>query len=566
MARSRARSRTGCKTCRIRRVKCDETRPVCTRCLSTGRKCDGYDVCAVQLDHKRVLLPRISSSPITTPSTALVCSPRLTPAEEQGFVFFCEYTSREAGGSSVSAFWQQLVLQLAHQEAAVLHAAIGVGAMHRSTRGQSPSLRLQGQMESHHTLGLAQYIKAIRHLRGRLEHSASHRQNPEIALVVCLLFIYLEMLQRNRLGALVHLQNGLRVLTGIPGQVRRVSDSEHQCLLVTREQPTGVEHLTEIFARLDIDSTSFGQQAPVFQIVSAQDGIGPEALLPVTFRDAQEARHLLDRLKSAAHHIRGRLLDLSRESCQQRQPDAALQCCVEFAGIRKLKPFRDPSLFANLKKVETDLLHWLAIFHQLNLATPIREGSPGPPSHVLLELQCHAAFLQLATCHNDREASCDQFNPTFQRIVDLCRRFIGDTARSPANSPKPSGSTFMLEPGLIPALYLTALKCRQSDIRQEAISLLYQYPCQEGMWEPALMAQFVQGVSGLEEEAVRSAMGAAAATEIGCEDVVETARFCDVVLAVTEQTGQGRLVCARYRHETTRELEITDHFITIDLV
>ncbi|TEY71535.1 hypothetical protein BOTCAL_0091g00200 [Botryotinia calthae] len=27
----------------VRRVKCDEGRPSCQRCISTGRKCDGYE-------------------------------------------------------------------------------------------------------------------------------------------------------------------------------------------------------------------------------------------------------------------------------------------------------------------------------------------------------------------------------------------------------------------------------------------------------------------------------------------------------------------------------------------
>ncbi|KAF8863060.1 hypothetical protein BDZ45DRAFT_147613 [Acephala macrosclerotiorum] len=31
----------GCSTCRKRRVKCDETRPVCNRCLKSGAECDG---------------------------------------------------------------------------------------------------------------------------------------------------------------------------------------------------------------------------------------------------------------------------------------------------------------------------------------------------------------------------------------------------------------------------------------------------------------------------------------------------------------------------------------------
>ncbi|KAJ5208137.1 hypothetical protein N7449_002516 [Penicillium cf. viridicatum] len=34
--------KSGCMTCKIRRVKCDEEKPQCRRCISTGRKCDGY--------------------------------------------------------------------------------------------------------------------------------------------------------------------------------------------------------------------------------------------------------------------------------------------------------------------------------------------------------------------------------------------------------------------------------------------------------------------------------------------------------------------------------------------
>lgn len=35
---------SGCLTCRIRKVKCDEAKPACHKCRSTGRKCDGYSV------------------------------------------------------------------------------------------------------------------------------------------------------------------------------------------------------------------------------------------------------------------------------------------------------------------------------------------------------------------------------------------------------------------------------------------------------------------------------------------------------------------------------------------
>lgn len=37
-----SKKKSGCLTCRIRKIKCDEEKPNCRRCFSTGRQCDGY--------------------------------------------------------------------------------------------------------------------------------------------------------------------------------------------------------------------------------------------------------------------------------------------------------------------------------------------------------------------------------------------------------------------------------------------------------------------------------------------------------------------------------------------
>ncbi len=67
------RTRTGCLTCRTRRVKCDEGRPSCKRCHDVNVECAGYE------DKRRVdLLPRLSRVPSSTkqPATRLsVASP-----------------------------------------------------------------------------------------------------------------------------------------------------------------------------------------------------------------------------------------------------------------------------------------------------------------------------------------------------------------------------------------------------------------------------------------------------------------------------------------------------------
>ncbi|CAG8979869.1 hypothetical protein HYALB_00002642 [Hymenoscyphus albidus] len=39
---SKPKVKTGCQTCKIRRVKCDETKPSCLRCVKFGHQCDGY--------------------------------------------------------------------------------------------------------------------------------------------------------------------------------------------------------------------------------------------------------------------------------------------------------------------------------------------------------------------------------------------------------------------------------------------------------------------------------------------------------------------------------------------
>ncbi|KAF6841986.1 C6 finger domain-containing protein [Colletotrichum plurivorum] len=42
-ANVRKRTKTGCLTCRKRRIKCDEGRPICSNCIKSKRHCEGYN-------------------------------------------------------------------------------------------------------------------------------------------------------------------------------------------------------------------------------------------------------------------------------------------------------------------------------------------------------------------------------------------------------------------------------------------------------------------------------------------------------------------------------------------
>ncbi|VEU20366.1 DEKNAAC101080 [Brettanomyces naardenensis] len=76
------RSRTGCLTCRRRRIKCDEGRPFCHNCLKSHKLCSGYAHVEEMLRKKRKLhaSESLSITPRTydTSHTTLPMIPRLS--------------------------------------------------------------------------------------------------------------------------------------------------------------------------------------------------------------------------------------------------------------------------------------------------------------------------------------------------------------------------------------------------------------------------------------------------------------------------------------------------------
>jgi hypothetical protein len=86
--RPNKKTKTGCRTCRIRRVKCDEAKPNCQRCQIFGVNCDGYAEPKSKVPLKKPsplpILPRNAAEgePIAIPQAAHAAKrelPRLSP-------------------------------------------------------------------------------------------------------------------------------------------------------------------------------------------------------------------------------------------------------------------------------------------------------------------------------------------------------------------------------------------------------------------------------------------------------------------------------------------------------
>ncbi|KAH6663867.1 hypothetical protein B0J14DRAFT_494267 [Halenospora varia] len=73
------RTKTGCLTCRKRRIKCDEAHPACRNCQKSKRECLGYDPIFKQQPGPAAIQPAPSSAPSQAGSTATAQNPYGAP-------------------------------------------------------------------------------------------------------------------------------------------------------------------------------------------------------------------------------------------------------------------------------------------------------------------------------------------------------------------------------------------------------------------------------------------------------------------------------------------------------
>jgi hypothetical protein len=201
------RSRYGCNTCRIRRVKCDETLPECRRCLDTGRKCDGP-----AKDRLTIIQHR------QQPKAANLCSFNAQPAvhlfakadEARAFKFYVQCVAPILGGSLDTELWQLLLPQFCHSHLPVYQAILVV-----STLYEHPLI------DAYDERGIAYnpfQLKAIKWYKLSVTaalqqwHSKHEQQQLEMAMVTCYLFVTVEIQHANAAESCKLLAEGYRLM------------------------------------------------------------------------------------------------------------------------------------------------------------------------------------------------------------------------------------------------------------------------------------------------------------------------------------------------------------------
>ncbi|KAF2822401.1 hypothetical protein CC86DRAFT_300457 [Ophiobolus disseminans] len=202
--------KTGCTTCRIRKVKCDENKPFCRRCVDTGRTCDGYE--SLFRSCTRHVINTAHASGVKPSNGVPLLQPSFPEIAPQDIELLGRYFSTktmfdvELGCNEVA----KETLRASLIDTSVHHAVAALRTLREEfeTLGNfSVSVSQQPQPYDH---GLQQYCIALRGLASNLSYPGSNRVKS--ALLCCQVFISIEQVRGNYATMAQHLIQGFRIM------------------------------------------------------------------------------------------------------------------------------------------------------------------------------------------------------------------------------------------------------------------------------------------------------------------------------------------------------------------
>ncbi|RAL15149.1 Zn(II)2Cys6 transcription factor domain-containing protein [Aspergillus homomorphus CBS 101889] len=439
------RSKLGCRTCRSRRIKCDETPGACKKCISTGRQCDGYDLRIVT--HKPfyntgTVIPRVTIPGILA---------ALNSEERRGFGFFQHCTVPALAGFYDSVLWERLSLQIGHADSAVCHASIALSAVHcavqgsrseSSTTNARAKAKAQIQSQLWQQFAFEQLGRSFKQLQKR--HTSQDPQFTVTVLVCCLLFVALEFTLEHYENAFQHLCSGLQIL-------------ENQQIRVARGLEPPLEPcLVETFTHLDIQAAFFDVQGrPILSI--------DDTTLDHTYvtKHQQGGCWTIAGIRRAIEPLAGAVVWFCR---------------------RRVTTGYDQSAISDQTRILERVLRFLqfldSLSHRPGRTLTIKERR----CLKLLQLEAYGLKNALLTISlPTRHPRFHDFRDDFETVL-----FLATEIQCQGSSDLPP---ICLDLGVVPQLYTIAKRAIDDRQRWQAVRLLQSYPHQEGPWNAHLLAR-----------------------------------------------------------------------------
>jgi hypothetical protein len=422
--------------------------------------------------------------------------------EKHYFDSWYKLTEQLGGGFFEDSFWSRTIPQLSRENLAIRYAAIAIGAVSSSTAPNLASKQTTdlGANGVHYNKALSYYGQAIRQMRQLVRVNESSLR---AAIVCCILFICFEALLGDRKAALSLMINGQRMM-----------DEMLKCSRDGSLSGIGTEAIEaetlQVFQRLTLQGWSCGVLKPRPQTEESPSWCcrgGPSnqfaiQKMPDAFDTLSEARRWWDVTQHYVMHsssivIRFNHLGLTPNfitDCRSRSNrDDSTGQSLDGSG----HPASDRH-----EHLRQSLKQWHDRFQPL--FDTAKQNERENKRAYLQAISLRIFYLTLYTCVQcpircDYE-TMESMTPYFQEIVRLSSIIL-------PNQPKfgQSLETFTMDNGPSWPLFVTAARCRDAIVREEAMTLLNDYPRRDGLWDSRIF--HLIGVQNRERELAKSSRG-----------------------------------------------------------
>ncbi|KAI1622623.1 hypothetical protein EDD37DRAFT_482142 [Exophiala viscosa] len=423
--------KTGCMTCRKRRIKCDEGKPACRQCTDSLRRCEGYHPPQTWLFKSRPSPEGSETSAALIPVVSHM-APIGDANDKRSFQFWVEQAAPIFSCYFGHTFWTQLLPKIGFVQPAVKHMLIATSNVVEFAALDGLPLDNNAAYQSHYT----QAIQA----------TCSSPQ-VENVLMACLLFACCEFMKGSAAGGLHHIRSGINIIEEWYGSLSNpnVKISESARLIIGAIAPIFMSYLDK--------SPTYGMGDVTVKKSTNIAVIAPSHELPFIppFTHIHPAHHALD---GVAHHI-ARLMDW-RSVGHTPSPQRKIQHLLDtwrmtFDGyVESLTPAR--------KERYAVAVPLLRVYHTM-FSVMFRASS------------------------SNSEVIYHQFLGEFQWIVSIYDEFaVRWTGNGPPKFSSGDAGSLDYHMGFIPPLFFTATKCRDPATRMAALNQLGSLRVEENNW------------------------------------------------------------------------------------
>ncbi|KAK5061219.1 hypothetical protein LTR84_007761 [Exophiala bonariae] len=474
---SKPKVRSGCFTCKSRRVKCDEAKPVCLRCIRAGRECAGYPD---SLSYRLQVAPANDSIstyniPFKVPGSQ---------ADRQLLHYYCSQVALSLASYSDPSLWTELILQRCHHQPVVRNALVALSSLHKDFQCEAPPV--VDELKRAHRLvaspaSLTMIAKSHRQLARYLSRPDA---SADVALICSVIYFICEALLGDSQQAIWHLDRGLVLLkrSQLSGNFDATSSDDP---LVPR--------LTSLFEQLDCQACTFDDQRAPILVLSPPPELNDRAsIVPEQILDLGHAELILIKLQNRVFHH--------------------LVSSVIFKG----KPLKDlpQSLIQERLLLVADLQHYgdlLDVF-----AEWVGYSTESPPSHsggfdersrqqwkryLLLRINYHTFYHLIKDCSMDfslntgvPSAPTSEMIANIKSDLEMDLKIASDAVSWILPRTTTPQRTYTLSSHLIAVIYFVGAKTTSATTRHKAFELL-AHPSlshsRDGLWDAQTASFFL---------------------------------------------------------------------------